>query len=123
MNNQNYQILLGIILITVYFTYFRGSEGMRRRPTQTRSSFARQQAQARKAQRKEARQARRSLARQARKARAKPGYRKRKNPRSVSKAREELRRCRESLRQVTKKKAYNDRRPAQQAQSGGGDAW
>ena len=111
MNNQNYQILLGIILIAVYFIYFRGSEGMRRRPTRARSSFARQQAQARKAQRKEARQARRSLARQARKARAKPGYRKRKNPRSASKAMQKLRRCRESLR------------AAQQAQSGGGDAW
>ena len=112
MNNQNYQILLGIILITVYFTYFRGSEGMRRRPTQTRSSFARQQAQARKAQRKEARQARRSLARQARarnRARRQGG---RKNPRSVSKTMQKLRRCRKSLRAAK-----------MQAQYGGGDAW
>ena len=27
MNNQNYQILLGIILLVVYFTCFRKSEG------------------------------------------------------------------------------------------------
>lgn len=73
MNNQNYQILLGIILIVVYFIYFRGSEGM------TRPKRRRLRARAR---------ARRRARRQ--------GVRK--NPRSASKAMQKLRRCRKSLR-------------------------
>jgi hypothetical protein len=91
MNNKNYQILLGIILIAVYFIYFRGSEGMRYRPNRRR------------------RLARERRARRARRARRQGG---RKNPRSVSKTMQKLRRCRESLRAAKR-----------QAQSGGGDAW
>ena len=76
MNNQNYQILLGIILIVVYFIYFRGSEGM------TRPKRRRLRARARA--RRRARRARRQGVR--------------KNPRSASKAMQKLRRCRKSLR-------------------------
>ena len=78
MNNQNYQILLGIILIAVYFIYFRGSEGM------TRFKRRRLRARARVRARRRARRARRQGVR--------------KNPRSASKAMQKLRRCRKSLR-------------------------